>query len=76
MERHNRRIVQLKLEYEQTVASAERACGELLAGDLREADESRAYRNALVGERAAMDAYQKAVLGLAEVMLRGGLRTD
>jgi hypothetical protein len=71
VERYRARVAELKAEYEQAVAHAESVGEQLHAGDLAEPDGTLAYRNALKVERAALSAYEMAVLDLADVVLQG-----
>jgi hypothetical protein len=74
VDRYKARIVELRTEYERAVANAEQAGDEAL--DLPDPDGSLAYRNALIAESAALKAYERAVLDLAETMLHGEPKKD
>jgi hypothetical protein len=64
-------VAELKVAYQQAVAHAESVGEQLHAGELPEPDGTLEYRNALKAERAALNAYQRAMLDLAEVVLHG-----
>ena len=54
------RLSLLKAGYLQAVARAEAVAAELAGGDLPEPDGSLAYRNALIAESVALEAYMDA----------------
>ena len=75
IERYRAHAAELKIQHQRAAAHAESVCAELLAGDLLKSHGSQAYRNAFVDERDALEAYQKAVLNLADQLKLRGERT-
>ena len=66
--RHPRSALELKVRYEQAVAFSDLAAAKIQGDGLPEPEGLKAYRDARVAERAALEAFTKAVLDVDKVM--------